>query len=150
MNDQLLRRLSVVKIFSTEGTPNSPRVTEYFKLISLLGDDDGLKCGIMGDILYKRLSDETIGACIEVHKLMGPNLSEKIYEACVQKELVNRGYHADRQKWIDIFFKGKKLDEQYKNRHVGCEQLILEFKTVPDIDDSHVRQLSHLFRSEYL
>ncbi len=39
----------------------------------------------MGDILYKRLSDETIGACIEVHKLMGPNLSEKIYEACVQK-----------------------------------------------------------------
>ena len=40
----------------------------------------------MGDILYKRLSDETIGACIEVHKLMGPNLSEKIYEACVQNE----------------------------------------------------------------
>ncbi|MCH8873946.1 GxxExxY protein [candidate division KSB1 bacterium] len=68
----------------------------------------------MGDILYKRLSDETIGACIEVHKLMGPNLSEKIYEACVQKELVNRGYHADRQKWIDIFFKGEKLDEQYR------------------------------------
>ena len=68
----------------------------------------------MGDILYKRLSDETIGACIEVHKLMGPNLSEKIYEACVQKELVNRGYHADRQKWIDIFFKGEKLYEQYR------------------------------------
>ncbi len=68
----------------------------------------------MGDILYKRLSDETRGACIEVHKLMGPNLSEKIYEACVQKELLNRGYHADRQKWIDIFFKGEKLDEQYR------------------------------------
>ncbi len=44
----------------------------------------------MGDILYKRLSDETIGACLEVHKLMGSNLSEKIYEACVQKELVNQ------------------------------------------------------------
>jgi len=52
----------------------------------------------MEDIFYKRLSDETIGACIEVHKLMGPNLSEKIYEACVQKELINRGYHADGQK----------------------------------------------------
>ncbi|MCH8957457.1 GxxExxY protein [candidate division KSB1 bacterium] len=63
----------------------------------------------MGDILYKRLSNETTGACIEVQKLMGSNLSEKIYEACVQKELKNRGYHADRQKWIDIFFKGKSL-----------------------------------------
>ena len=59
----------------------------------------------MEDILYKRLSDEGIGACIEVHKLMGSNPSEKIYEACVQKELIKRGYHADRQKWIDIFFK---------------------------------------------
>ena len=68
----------------------------------------------MGDILYKRLSDETRGACIEVHKLMGPNLGEKIYAACVQKEFLNRGYHADRQKWIDIFFKGEKLDEQYR------------------------------------
>jgi len=62
----------------------------------------------MGDILYKRLSDETIGACIEVHKLMGPNLSEKIYEACVQKELKNRGYHADRNGSIS-FSKEKSL-----------------------------------------
>ncbi len=95
----------------------------------------------MGDILYKRLSDETIGACIEVHKLMGPNLSEKIYEACVQKELVNRGYHADRQKWIDIFFKGEKLDEQYRIDLLVANKLIVEFKTVPDTNDSHVRQL---------
>lgn len=42
-------------------------------------------------ILYKRLSYETIGACIEVHKLMGQNLSEKIYAACVLKELEKRG-----------------------------------------------------------
>ena len=72
---------------------------------------------------------------------MGPNLSEKIYEACVQKELINRGYHSDRQKWIDIFFKGKKLDEQYRIDMLVANKLILEFKTVPDIDDSHVRQL---------
>ncbi len=72
---------------------------------------------------------------------MGPNLSEKIYEACVQKELINRGYHSDRQKWIDIFFKGKTLDEQYRIDMLVANKLILEFKTVPDIDDSHVRQL---------
>ncbi len=82
----------------------------------------------MGDILYKRLSDETIGACIEVHKLMGPNLSEKIYEACVQKELINRGYHSDRQKWIDIFFKGKKLDEQYRIDMLVANSLFLNLR----------------------
>ena len=93
------------------------------------------------DILYKRLSDETIGACIEVHKLMGPNLSEKIYEACVQKELINRGYHSERQRWIDIFFKGEKLEEQYRIDMLVANKLILEFKTVPDLNDSHIRQL---------
>ena len=41
----------------------------------------------MGEILLKRLSDEIIGVCIDVHKFMGPNFSEKIYEACVLKEL---------------------------------------------------------------
>ncbi len=72
---------------------------------------------------------------------MGPNLSEKIYEACVQKELINRGYHSDRQEWIDIFFKAEKLDEQYRIDMLVANKLILEFKTVPDINDSHVRQL---------
>ena len=52
--------------------------------------------------------------CIEVHKLMGPNLSEKIYEACVQKELINRGYHSDRQEWIDIFFVLQNDFKKYK------------------------------------
>ena len=92
-------------------------------------------------ILYKRLSDETIGACIEVHKLMGQNLSEKIYEACVLKELEKRGYHAERQKWIDIFFKGEKLEEKYRIDILVANKLIVEFKTVPDLNDYHIRQL---------
>ena len=95
----------------------------------------------MEDILYKRLSDETIGACIEVHKLMGPNLSEKIYEACVKNELIKRGYHAERQKWIDIFFKGEKLEEQYRIDMLVANKLIIEFKTVPELNDSHICHL---------
>lgn len=104
----------------------------------------------MSEIFYKQLSDEIIGACIEVHKLMGPNFSEKIYEACVKKELKLRGYHAERQKFIDIFYKGEKLDEQFRIDMLVAETIILEFKTVPDLDDSHVRQiLSYLEASRY-
>jgi len=102
------------------------------------------------DILYKELSDEVIGACIEVHKLMGPHLSEKIYEACVQKELATKGHDAERQKLIDIFYKGEKLDEQYRIDMLVANTIIVEFKTVPDLNDSHVRQiLSYLEVSIY-
>jgi GxxExxY protein len=104
----------------------------------------------MSDILYKELSDEVIGACIEVHKLMGPHLSERIYEACVQKELGTKGHNAERQKYIDIYYKGEKLDEQYRIDMLVANKIIMEFKTVPDLDDSHVRQiLTYLEASIY-
>ena len=95
----------------------------------------------MSDILYKALSDEIIGICIEVHKLIGPNFSERIYEACVQQDLQKRGHNAERQKWIDIFFRGEKLDEQYRIDMLVDNKIIIEFKTVPDLDNSHSRQI---------
>lgn len=104
----------------------------------------------MGAILYKELSDEIIGACIEVHKLMGSHLSEKIYEACVERELKLRGYHAERQRFVDIYYKGQKLDEQYRLDMLVANRIIVEFKTVPDLDDEHVHQiLSYLEVTAY-
>lgn len=95
----------------------------------------------MAEVLYKQLSDIIIGACIEVHKQMGPKFNERIYEACVQKELEKRGYHSERQKWVDIFFKGERLDDQYRLDMLVANKLILEFKTVPELNESHIRQL---------
>jgi GxxExxY protein len=95
----------------------------------------------VADILYKELSDEIIGVCIEVHKLMGSHFSEKVYEACVQRDLRGKGHNAERQKWIDIFFRGEKLDEQYRIDMLVDNKIIIEFKTVPDLDNSQTRQL---------
>ncbi len=39
------------------------------------------------------------------------------------------------------FFKGEKLEEQYRIDMLVANKLILEFKTVPDLNDSHIRQL---------
>jgi GxxExxY protein len=95
----------------------------------------------MEDILYKELSDEIIGVCIEVHKLMGSHFGERIYEACVQRDLQKQGHIAERQKWVDIFFRGEMLDEQYRLDMLVDNKIIVEFKAVPDLDDSQVRQI---------
>ena len=39
----------------------------------------------MEDILYKRQSDETIGACIEVHKLRDQILAKKFMKPALSK-----------------------------------------------------------------
>ena len=95
----------------------------------------------MSEILYKKLSDEIIGVCIEVHKLMGRNFSEKIYEACVQRDLKKSGHSVERQKWVGIYFRGEKLDEQYRLDMLVDNKIVVDFKKVPDLDDSHTRQI---------
>ncbi|TDI96175.1 MAG: GxxExxY protein [Caldithrix sp.] len=50
-------------------------------------------------------------------------------------------YHAEGQKWIDIFFKGEKLEEKYSRAILVANKRIVEFKTVPDLNDSHIRKL---------
>lgn len=95
----------------------------------------------MQDILHKELSDAIIGVCIEVHKLMGSNFSERIYEACVQRDLQKLGYQAERQKWVDIFFRGEKLDVQYRLDMVVDNKIVVEFKKVPELDEGQTRQI---------
>ena len=73
MNDLLLRRFLWWKQFP----PKHAEFAEGHPILKLISIDlyliyeEWLNCWNMTDILYKRLSDETIGACIEVHKLMG-------------------------------------------------------------------------------
>ncbi|WP_424204553.1 GxxExxY protein, partial [Sulfuricaulis sp.] len=43
------------------------------------------------------LSNEIIGAAIEVHRNLGPGLLESVYEECLCYEFVNRGIKHKRQ-----------------------------------------------------
>ncbi len=44
------------------------------------------------------LTNEIIGAAIEVHRTLGPALLESTYEGCLLHELAERELYAERQK----------------------------------------------------
>ena len=50
-----------------------------------------------------RISEAIIGAAIAVHKELGPGLLEAAYEACLEFELLDRGYRVDHQKALPPF-----------------------------------------------
>lgn len=52
------------------------------------------------------LTEATIGAAIEVHRLLGPGLLESIYEEALCHELELRGIAAQRQVEVDVIYKG--------------------------------------------
>jgi GxxExxY protein len=53
-----------------------------------------------------KLTEEIIGAAIEVHRILGPGLLESIYEEALCHELSLRGINYDRQMEVDVIYKG--------------------------------------------
>jgi GxxExxY protein len=87
------------------------------------------------------LSNQIIGAAIEVHKTLGPGLLESTYERCLVHELTLRGIHVERQKKQPIHYKGLEIDEGYRIDVLVDKKIILELKVVKQLNDIHTAQL---------
>ena len=61
-----------------------------------------------------RLSNEIIGAAIEVHKQLGPGLLESAYEYCLAHELGLRNILFERQKELPVVYKNVPIDCGYR------------------------------------
>lgn len=92
-------------------------------------------------ILEKALTEQIIGAAIEVHKHFGPGLLESAYEECLCRELYLRGLKFERQRNLPLEYKGIKLDCGYRIDIVVEEKVILELKVVDTIAPIHEAQL---------
>ena len=94
----------------------------------------------MKDYLNK-LSNEVIGAAIEVHRDLGPGLLEMTYELSLQHELQLRGYASERQVILPIKYKGMVVPEAYRIDLLVENCLIIELKTVESLLPIHSAQV---------
>ena len=66
------------------------------------------------------LTEQIIGAAIEVHKHLGPGLLESIYEEALCYEFSLREISFERQVGVDVVYKdkiikGQRIDSNYRN-----------------------------------
>jgi GxxExxY protein len=87
------------------------------------------------------LSEQVLGAAIDVHTELGPGLLESTYERCLDHELSLRGIQGIRQKKQPITYKGLELDEGYRLDILVENQIILELKVVDQLNNIHTAQL---------
>lgn len=87
------------------------------------------------------LTEQIIGAAIQVHRELGPGLLESAYEVCLCYELSLRGLKVERQKYIPITYKGIQLDGGYRLDLVVEDQVIVEVKSVSTLLPVHEAQL---------
>jgi len=76
-----------------------------------------------------RLAHSVIGAAIEVHRQLGPGLPEQAYQGGMEVELRIRGIPFERQKVIEIVYKGVVVAKGFIDLLVGGK-LVVEAKSV--------------------
>ena len=76
------------------------------------------------------LTEQVIGAAIDVHRALGPGLLESSYELCLCRELNLRGIAFERQKPIPVEYKGVKLDCGYRADLIVDGEVLVEIKAV--------------------
>ena len=91
-----------------------------------------------------KLTEEIIGAAIEVHRILGPGLLESIYEEALCHELSLRGINYDRQIEVDVIYKGHVIKGQKLDLLVEKE-VVVELKSVRHLPEiSTAQTLSYL------
>src|SRR5438270_7794507 len=84
-------------------------------------------------LIHESLTEQIIGAAIEVHRALGPGLLESAYEECLCHELSLRRLRFQRQVSLPVEYKRVKLDCGYKIDLLIEETVIVELKCVEKI-----------------
>jgi GxxExxY protein len=87
------------------------------------------------------VSGKIIGACIEIHRELGPGLLESAYEECLAYELSKAGLRCERQKPLPVRYKEVQLDCGYRLDFVVEDALLVELKAVTELHPIHEAQL---------
>ncbi|MDQ1858582.1 GxxExxY protein [Chryseobacterium sp. WLY505] len=90
--------------------------------------------------LVNDLSYKIVGACIEVHKLVGPGLYEEVYHKCLEREFDLLGLNYQSELEIPFLYKGSHIDCKVKCDFLIEELIVLELKSVTDIHQIHKAQ----------
>lgn len=91
------------------------------------------------------ISERIIGACIEVHRELGPGLLESVYEEALCHEFHLRNIRFERQRQVPINYKGVKLATDLRLDLLVEDKVIVDAKAKEAMTEKdHVKTLTYL------
>ena len=103
-----------------------------------------------GNLLYKEESYKIIGAAMEVHRLLSCGFVEPVYQEALEKEFTLRIIPFEREKELDINYKGYTLSKTFRADFICYNKIILELKAVKEFTDEHYAQTYNYLRASGL
>lgn len=87
------------------------------------------------------LTYSVIGSAIKVHRVLGPGLLESAYKAALRDELLHAGMTVDAERPLPVVYEGARIDCGYRVDLVVNDVLIVELKSVQELEPVHVAQV---------
>jgi GxxExxY protein len=88
-----------------------------------------------------RLTEQIIGAAIEVHRELGPGLLEAAYQRALAHELRLRGQMFEEQKLCSVRYKDLSIEDAYRLDFLVGGKVVVELKAVDALLDVHEAQV---------
>jgi len=95
-------------------------------------------------------SDETYriqGSCFEVYKDKGCGFLEPVYQECLGHEFALRGLPAVAKPTFELEYKGIKLVQTYVPDYFCFDEIIVELKALPKLEDRHRAQVINYLKA---
>lgn len=92
-------------------------------------------------LVHQELSEQIIGAAMEVLNKLKPGLDEKLYENALAIELCERGHQIEQQHSFPVDYKGELIGTLIPDLIVDGK-VIVDPKVVTAFNDSHIAQMT--------
>ncbi|WP_420606248.1 GxxExxY protein [Novosphingopyxis sp.] len=89
----------------------------------------------------ENLAKIAVDAGFHIHRDLGPGLLESVYEAVLASELERRGLKIDRQRPVEIRYRGVVVREGFRADILVEDMLLIELKSVERMQPVHGKQV---------
>ena len=103
----------------------------------------------MHGLIERQLTGSIIGAFYEVYNTLGFGFLEHIYIMALERELIARGHHVDREMGVNVMYKGEQLARQRLDMIVDGK-VVVETKSSLDLHQTARRQLYNYLKATNL
>ncbi|HXB41800.1 MAG TPA: GxxExxY protein [Bacteroidia bacterium] len=86
------------------------------------------------------IANKVIGLAIEIHTALGPGLLENVYKECLYYKINKAGLQVQKEKFMPLIFEEVKLDCGYRIDLLVEDKLVVELKSVEELNDVHLAQ----------
>jgi GxxExxY protein len=96
---------------------------------------------------FKEECYRIIGACMLVQDELGCGFLEAVYQEALSLQFTEEGIPFQKEKVLDIHFKGQLLEKKHVDDFLCFDELIVELKATDSIHPEHIAQVLNYLKA---